>query len=52
MNRLIVLAVILVVLGIIVVGGIKRIARSAEFIVPFIGGGLYHSCLCSNGDAY
>lgn len=39
MNRLIVLAVILVVLGIIVVGGIKRIARAAEFIVPFMAVG-------------
>ncbi len=36
MNTLIVTLIIVVILGLIIFGGIKRIARVAEFVVPFM----------------
>lgn len=36
MNKLIATLIIVVVLGLIIFGGIKRIARVAEFVVPFM----------------
>ncbi len=36
MNKLIATLVIVVILGLIIFGGIKRIARVAEFVVPFM----------------
>ena len=45
--KLVALVVIVSLLAIIIFGGIKRIARFAEFVVPFMA-----SCLYSNGRCY